>query len=155
MHDTLKTFFNRIWHDVLDGSRCASPWIVPPIRSLLAHDLAGGHAHQRHVGKSVDELTNRLSNNPQISTASTFWNIDSATASVAYLASTNTLTIIDWACSGRRRRTEIRGAIPARTSVGYAVVRGSSGITLCSRASMVLERDQGNDFHIVTAFPIQ
>ena len=154
MHNTLKIIVNRIWHELLDGSRCTSPWIVPPIRGLLAHEMAGGHTHRVHVGMSVDELIDRLSTNSKIPTASTFWNVDSAAASVSYLTSTNTLKIIDWACtSNGRARLEIRGVIPVRTSVGYAVVRGSAGITLCNKARMVLVKDRGHDFFILTAFP--
>ena len=73
---------------------------------------------------------------------------------VAYLASANTLKIINWACtSNARSRLEIRGVIPVRTSVGYAVIRGRSRITLCKNARMVLVKDHGYDFFILTAFP--
>ena len=103
---------------------------------------------------SVDKLKDRLSTNSSIPAASTFWDIDSAAASVAYLASTNTLKIINWACtSNAKSRLVIRGVIPVRTSVGYAVIQGRSRITLCKNARMVLEKDRGYDFFILTAFP--
>ena len=154
MHDTIKIVFNRISHELIDGLRCSSPWIVPPIRGLLAHERAGGHTRRVHVGMSVDELKDRLSTNFRISAASTFWDIDSAAASVAYLASANTLKIINWACtSNAKARLVIRGAIPVRTSVGYTVIRGRSRITLCKNARMVLVKDHGYDFFILTAFP--
>ena len=154
MHDTIKIVVNRISHELIDGLRCSSPWIVPPIRGLLAHERAGGHTRRVHVGMSVDKLKDRLSTNSGIPAASTFWDIDSAAASVAYLASANTLKIINWACtSNSRARLDIRGVIPVRTSVGYAVIRGRSRITLCKNARMVLVKDRGYDFFILTAFP--
>ena len=154
MHDTPKIIVNRIWHELIDGHRCSSAWIVPPIRGLLAHERAGGHTRRVHVGIPVDGLIDRLSTYSRIPVASTFWDIDSAAASVAYLSSTNTLRIINWACtSNARARLDIRGVIPVRTSVGYAVVRGRSRITLCKNARMVLVKDRGYDFFILTAFP--
>lgn len=154
MDNTLNTLINRVWHEVLDGARCASPWMVAPIRGLLDHDLAGGHACQKHVGKSVDDLTGRLLSEPNTPVASTFWDMESATAAVCYLTATNTLDIIDWACGGRPR-IKIEGVIPVRTSIGFSVVRGGSKITLCKKARMVLQRGIGHDFHILTTFPLQ
>ena len=154
MQDALNIRINRALHELLDGSRCASPWIVAPIMSLLAHETVGGHACQRHVGKSIDELKSRLLGQPHIPAASTFWSIESATASVCYLTATNIPRIIDWACGGPQR-LQIGGVIPVRSSVGYSVIRGARRIALCKGARMVLERDTGHDFHILTTFPVQ
>ena len=153
MEYTLNLLINKARHKIIDGPRCASPWIMAPIRTLYEHDLVGGHSFKRHVGKSVAELRNRLSSEWRIPSASTFWTIESATASVCYLTMTNILNIVDWGCSARQR-IEIEEVIPVRTSVGYSVIRGSNRTVLCRKARMVLEKDSGNDFHIVTAFPV-
>ena len=156
MEDTFELLIGRILHGLLDRHICASPWLVPPIRSLPGHDAAGGHACQRHIGKSVRELRGRLISEPDISAASAFWTIESATASVCYLTGSNILEIIDWRCDrNSRRRITIDGEVPARTSVGYSLVRGANRIILCKKVRMILEKDVGHDFHIVTAFPMQ
>ena len=153
MEESLNLLFNKAQHRLFDKARCASPWLIAPVRSLAGHENLGGHSCQRHVGKSVPELKSRLLSEPTIPSASTFWTIESATASVCYLTVTNILDIIDWGCSTRQRFT-IEEAIPVRTSVGYSVLRGSNKVVLCKRARMVLEKDSGYDFHIVTAFPV-
>ena len=153
MANALNLLLNKSWHRILDGPRCTSPWIMAPIRTLHDHDIVGGHSYKRHVGNPVAELRNRLSSDSRIQSASTFWTIESATASVCYLTMTNILNIIDWGCS-IKPRIAIEEVIPVRTSVGFSVVRGSNRIVLCNKARMVLEKDTGYDFHIVTAFPV-
>ena len=154
MQDPLNIEISRAWYELIDGPLLYSPLIVAPIMSLLDHDVAGGHAYKRHVGKSISELKTRLQSQPEISAASTFWSIESATASVGYLTVTNIPRIIDWACGGSPR-LPVEGVVPVRASVGYSVIQGTSRIAVCRRAKMVLERDTGHDFHILTAYPLQ
>ena len=154
MEEYLNLLFKKAQHRLFDRARCASPWLISPVRSLTGHESLGGHSCRKHVGKSVDELKRRLLSEPRIPSASTFWTIESATASVCYLTVTNVLNIIDWGC-GTSQRLTIEEAVPVRASVGYSVLRGSNKVVLCKRVRMVLEKDRGYDFHIVTAFPVQ
>ena len=140
-------------YKLLDGSRCVSPWLISPIRSLLDHERMGGHCYQRHVGKSLAELRVRLASEADISTASTFWNVQCATASICYLTVNNIPEIIEWACS-TRRQIAIEASVPVRTSIGFAIVPGVESVIPCRRVRMVLTKDIGMDFHIVTAFPV-
>lgn len=137
----------------VDAIRCESPWLIPPIRSLLQHDASGGHAVIRHVGMTAMELESRVSSNPNLPAASSFWNYESATASVCYLTVSGIEAIIDWMV-GMEHRITLEMNVPVETSIGFSVMANTLDVLPCKRVRMVLERDYGTDFHIVTAFPI-
>ena len=140
---------------MLDGGKCGSPWLLVPLRQLIDHDVRGGHAYSVHVAQSVKELHTRLLSDPNLDTVSTFWSIESATAAVCHLTMAHLGSILRWFCAARAgSRLPIEGDVPAKSSVGYAIIRGDKNITLCRRAIMVLERDVGEDFHIHTGYPV-
>lgn len=138
---------------ILDHARCSSPWLLSPLRDLLAHDSLGGHLCSRHIGQSPEQLRARLASSISLTVASSFWSMETARASVCYLTMHHLADIINWACSSTAR-ISIEGPVPVRSSIGYAIKRGGDTITLCRAARMVLKRDLGSDFHIRTAFPI-
>ena len=126
---------------------------MAPLRDLFAHEARGGHTNAFHIGQSVDDLRARLSIEPNLAVASSFWSIETARATVGYLTMNNLADVIFWAC-GSLSRTAVEGPVPVNSSVGYAMIRGEETVTRCKSARMVLERDFGHDFHILTAFPI-
>jgi RHS repeat-associated protein len=73
------------------GSQSAAPQI-----DLAAHEAAGGHLLDKHVGKTLADLAARLANSPKLQSASTFYNQASAEAAVAETLSVNQAQIATW-----------------------------------------------------------
>ena len=138
---------------VLDEKRCESPWLLAPLRDLLDHETRGGHACNLHVGKPVQELHSRISSDANLAVVSSFWTRDCATAAVCHLTMSGLDRIIQWAC-GNLARVTIEDVVPVKSSIGYAIIRGNDRVAWCNRARMILERDMGVDFHILTAYPV-
>jgi hypothetical protein len=62
--------------------------------------------------------------------------------------------IIQWANNPLQHRLSIEGNVPVKTSVGFAIVRSSGRTVFCKRARMILQRNRGADFYILTAYPL-
>lgn len=148
------TFFQHLIFRALDHARCSSPWLLVPLRELLDHDALGGHLCARHIAQTHRQIQQRLSSSGSLAIVSTFWSFDAARAAVCYLTVLNLNNIVQWANDLSRPRFSVEGNVPVRTSIGYAVVRSSGATVFCNKARMVLQRNHGTDFVILTAFPI-
>jgi hypothetical protein len=122
-------------------------------RDLSADEAMGGHTLARHVGKTDEELGQRLRREPQISTASTY--TDRATAESVVGSA---LAEGGRAFDGWRRRTGRRPNFVLRYSanrvVGRSVSRGRPGSVPCENALVVLRwDDRRRDFYVLTSYP--
>jgi hypothetical protein len=138
----------------LDQVKCGSPWLLAPLRDLLHHDAFGGHLCSQHIAQTRSKLRQRLLASNSLATVSSFWSFEAARATVCYLTMRNLDDIIQWANDLSRIRLSVDGDMPVATSIGYAIIRPSRRIVFCRRARMVLQRNQGTDFYILTAFPM-
>ncbi len=68
-----------------------------PPNWLQAQEQAGGHTIARHVGWTNQQLVNRLTNSPQISNASTYTNLQSATTTIPAALSSHRNNLNNWA----------------------------------------------------------
>lgn len=136
-----------------DAERCASPWLVTPLRQILDHETMGGHTFTRHVAIKYRDLQSRLSTYQTLPAVSSFWDLKAAHASTCYLAMANLSALISWT-QGTTNRLSLVGQLPARAPIGYALVRGDRKLRMCRSARMILQRLPGPDIFIVlTVYP--
>ncbi len=139
------------WHFVLvDEARCKSPWLLSPLRDLMEHERIG-HTCGKHIGKSLEELRERMVNEskPEVSS---FWSIDAAKAAICFLTMEKIDEVIRWIIGGDGRIT-LEGLVPTRSCIGYVVT--VDGIRWSNGVRMTLRRLSSSDiFGIITAYPI-
>ena len=122
-------------------------------RDLSEDESLGGHTLARHVGKTDQELTERLHREPQISSASTY--TDRATAERvvgAALAAAGRSFSVWRARTGRRPNFVLH--YTATAPVGRSLSRRRPEATPCARAVVVLRWDDRRDrFFVLTSYP--
>ncbi|PEU03192.1 RNase A-like domain-containing protein [Bacillus cereus] len=127
---------------------------LTPGGGLEAHKARGGHLIERHVGKTDEELLQRLQNDSRITGSSTF--TDRATAEKvanATLSDPNNQRIIrDWLNNPRSRST-IALDYYNNDIIGRGVRRGSTTAHDMKNAKIVLKKD-GNGNFILTGYPV-
>lgn len=124
-----------------------------PGGGLVAHEDAGGHLIDRHVGKSEEWLVDRV-NRDNISAASSFIDLPEAERLVAGTLVENQDRVDAWLDGQGGNRLVIDAAFDAST--GISVVRGSDSAEDVYSVKLVLERsDRVEDigFRIVTGYP--
>jgi hypothetical protein len=128
------------------------------LKSSATHDLSadeslGGHTLARHVGKTDDELRERLRREPAISSASTYTDRATAEAVVGAALSSAPRSFHAWRNrSGRRPNFALRFA--ARQVIGRSVQRGRTDATPCENALVVVRWDeQRQQFYVLTSYP--
>src|SRR5437016_14358790 len=87
-------------------ARAPQPPEPPPARvpggGLEAHENAGGHLLERHVGKTPEDLSARLASDKDIDAASSFTDKATAEKAVAETIETNQAKIDSWLASGAK-----------------------------------------------------
>jgi CDI toxin RNase A-like protein len=120
---------------------------------LSADEAIGGHTLARHVGKTDDELRERLRREPDISSASTYTDRATAEAVVGEALSAPPRSFDAW-----RRRTGRRANFVihfgADRVIGRTIARGRLEAIPCERALIVLRWDQRRQrFYVLTSYP--
>jgi len=125
----------------------------PASHDLSADEALGGHTLQRHVGKSDQELIERLRREPQISSASTYTDRATAESVVAAALRSDTRAFVSWReRSGPRPNLALR--YRAGRTIGRSVVRGRSQSVSCDRALIVLRWDGTRQrYYVLTSYP--
>ena len=113
----------------------------------------GGHTLARHVGKTDDQLRERLRREPQISSASTYIDRDTAEAVVGTALSTGGRSFEAWRKrTGRRPNFVLRFA--AGRIIGRSIARGRVDAVSCKDALVVVRwDDQQERFYVLTSYP--
>ncbi|AJH70603.1 hypothetical protein BF32_5238 [Bacillus thuringiensis] len=125
---------------------------LTPGGGLAAHEARGGHLLERHVGKTDEELLQRMQSDPRITGASTFTD----RASVKKIATTvlnnprNQVRIQSWLNSPRDNKLILR--YHGTEIIGRGVIRGSTTVEDMSNAKIVLKKDRNGSF-ILTGYP--
>ena len=132
---------------------------------LLAHELAGGHSIDRHVGLSVEQLRQRMKRYRNLYVASTFVDRSSAERLVAQTLDAKSAEIALWLAD---REKNIRLSASARDvpalkltqdmgeQIGMSLRRGAAVPTASSVVRVVLVYDDSPlGFHVETAFPLR
>jgi len=121
----------------------------------LARDEArGGHTLSRHVGRSDDELKERLRHEPNISAASTYSDRATAERVVARTLARHRARIDQWlGRQGPRPNLPLDYRGNARESIGRSLSRRSTQPLVCSDAVVVLRWDGRRGFIVLTSYP--
>jgi len=127
-------------------------------KSASSHDLSGdeamgGHTLARHVGKTDDELRERLRLEPGISSASTYTDRATAEAVVGSALSSASRSFDAW-----RRRTGRRPNFvmhfDAHHVIGRSLARGRLEALACEDAVVVVRwDDRRQQLYVLTSYP--
>jgi hypothetical protein len=117
---------------------------------LSRDEERGGHTLRKHVGRSDDELRERL-DRERISASSTWTDRESAETTVAHAMQAERGRIESWEQRGEPR-PNLALHFDAGHPIGRTMTRGSSQSMPCSQAVIVLKAD-GNSFYVLTTYP--
>lgn len=122
-------------------------------RDLSADEAMGGHTLARHVGKTDDELRERLRREPGISSASTYTDRATAEAVVGAALSSPPPSFESW-----RRRTGRRANFVihfgADHVIGRSITRRRPEAIPCEQALIVVRWDERRQrFYVLTSYP--
>ena len=121
----------------------------------LGRDEArGGHALERHVGRSDDELEDRLKRQPRVSAASTYTDRATAEHVVAQTLVRSRGRIDSWLDrAGNRPNLVLAYNGTSGQSIGRSLRRGSRSAVAYSDALVILRWDRGRRFYVLTSYP--
>jgi Bacterial CdiA-CT RNAse A domain len=118
---------------------------------LQRDEQLGGHTLRKHVGRSDEELRERLEQNTHISAASTWTNTDLAEQTVAAALRDQAARIAQWQARGERR-ANLALHYNAGREIGRSLERGASQTVPCTAAVIVL-RANDDGFYVLTTYP--
>ena len=119
---------------------------------LAADEEKGGHTLKKHIGRSDDELRERLARERDISAASTWTDRDAAETTIAAALSAEKNKVQRWIERGYPRPNLALHFNAGRT-IGRSLRRGYSQVVPCTAAVIVLKPDGPKNFHVLTAYP--
>lgn len=121
-----------------------------PRFDLEANEKRGGHVLARHVGKTDEELRQRLEQERNISAASTYPDRKTAEEAIAAALKQREEKVNGWL--RRRRKPNLVLDYYATTSVGRTLRRGQTESFPCTHAIVVLKWDK-TDYYVLTSYP--
>lgn len=149
--DTIDTLSQHL-EGVDNGPIDDTPAGQVPGGGLEAHERAGGHTIERHVGKSEEWLINRV-NKDKISAASSFESLPEAERVLSEVIALNQDKIDAWVNGQGGNRLVLTESFDSKT--GISVARGDNSAEDVFSAKIVLERSDKLDtgYRIVTGYP--
>jgi hypothetical protein len=125
----------------------------PSSHDLSADEAMGGHTLARHVGKTDDDLRERLRREPDISSASTYIDRATAEAVVGEALSSAPRSFDSWRHRTGRRPNFVMH-FGAHRVIGRSVRRGRIEATSCENALIVIRwDDRRKRFYVLTSYP--
>ena len=123
-------------------------------RDLSQDEAAGGHVLRKHVGRTDDQLRERLSRERNISAASTWNDRDAAELAVGAAIAQQDSKIQRWLQreGGHPNLVLDYDGDPAHP-FGRTLLRGTDRVQPCAHATIVLKWDGPNSYHVLTAYP--
>ncbi len=121
-----------------------------------SHDLAfdesfGGHTLKRHVGRTDEQLEQRLRDESNIAAASTYTDRATAEKVIADALQSNHEKVAHWL--ERNKHPNLVLDYYGEHPVGRTLRRGERNAQPCSRAIVVLHWDGPNEYHVLTSYP--
>jgi Bacterial CdiA-CT RNAse A domain len=121
-------------------------------RDLSQDESAGGHTLRKHVGRSDDELRQRLRRERNISAASTWIDRATAESAVGDALQRNREPIDRWLSrSGGHPNFVID--YDSDRPLGRSLRRDADQSTPCAHATIVLKWSGPNDYYVLTSYP--
>jgi hypothetical protein len=134
--------------------------LTPTKVDLLSDERSGGHTLEKHVGKNQGDLDSRLSQEPKIPGASTYRNLDEATAVTQQVIDLNRSQISAWIANpADKGRISVSVSRPVTSSlyvpIGTVLDRRLSVQVPGNGARVILQKNPGapNGFTVITSFP--
>jgi toxin YxiD len=118
---------------------------------LWRDEERGGHTLRKHVGRTDDELRQRLERERNISAASTWTDRGAAEETVAAALQAERGKIENWQRRGERR-PNLALHFDVGHEIGRSLVRGATEVVPCTEAVIVLRAD-GEAFYVLTTYP--
>jgi hypothetical protein len=126
-----------------------------PRRDLSVDEARGGHTLARHVGRTDEQLRDRLRSQPNISAASTYPDRETAELVVGSMLEAEASRIQSWARRrGTRPNLALRTRRPRGPPIGRVLERGRRQPVAAQHAVVVLRWDaRTNTFYVLTSYP--
>jgi Bacterial CdiA-CT RNAse A domain len=134
------------------GSRAESRETSGPVRDLSQDEAAGGHILRKHVGRTDEQLVERLEEERRITGASTYTDRSTAEHAVGAAIAASQNRIDRWLNrSGGHPNLVLDYDSP--TSIGRTINRGENHSYPCSHALVVLKYAGPNEYYVLTSYP--
>lgn len=118
---------------------------------LAGDEQRGGHTLKKHVGRSDEQLRERLSRE-HISAASTWTDREAAETTVAEALRAEQRRVDGWMRKGYPRANLALHYDAGRT-IGRSLRRGDDQTVDCTSAVIVLRADGPDSFYVLTTYP--
>jgi hypothetical protein len=136
-----------------DPAGAAAPTAGSESYDLAADEAKGGHTLARHVGRTEQQLRDRLDRERNISAASTYTDRALAERTVARTLAIHGNRVAVWRKrSGSRPNLALDYRGPAKEIIGRSIRRGRAAAVPCSDAVVVLRWDGSGGF-VLTSYP--
>ncbi len=124
-------------------------------RDLQADERCGGHTIARHVGRTNPQLATRLREQPDISAASTYPDLETAETVVGAALASERGRVAAWAARrGSRPNLALRYRSPGPKPIGRSWQRGKVAPESCFQAVVVLRWDvKRGAYCVLTSYP--
>jgi len=122
-------------------------------RDLSQDEAAGGHTLRKHVGRTDDQLRERLDHERNISAASTWNDRASAEAAVGAAISEQANKIFRWLERDRHPNLVLDYDGDPSHPFGRTLRRGSGIVEPCAHAVIVLKWNPPESYYVLTAYP--
>jgi Bacterial CdiA-CT RNAse A domain len=123
-------------------------------RDLSLDESAGGHVLKKHVGRTDDQLRQRLNQERNISAASTYTDRPTAEAAVGSALAANRDKIDHWLNRpGGHPNLVLDYDAQDGHPVGRTLHRGDDRSQPCSHALVVLRWAGGDQYYVLTSYP--
>jgi len=123
-----------------------------PSRDLSQDEAAGGHVLRKHVGRTDDELRQRLERERNISGASTYTDRVTAERAIGAAIAQNQDHIQRWLNRSGGHANLVLD-YDADAPIGRTLNRGDRQARPCSHAVVVLRYDPPTSYHVLTSYP--
>jgi len=121
-------------------------------RDLSKDETRGGHTLSRHVGRTDDELRDRLRRERNITAASSWTDRATAEQVVAGALRAERGRVESWMRRGYPR-ANLALHYDAGRPIGRSLRRGEQQVVDATQAVIVLRADAGDSFYVLTAYP--
>jgi len=131
-----------------EGSHAASG----AVRDLSQDEAAGGHILRKHVGRTDDELRERLDHERNISGASTYTDRATAERAVGAAIAQSQDRIQRWLNRSGGHPNLVLD-YDSDQSIGRTINRGEGQSRACSHALVVLKYEPPSGYYVLTSYP--
>jgi hypothetical protein len=124
-------------------------------RDLSVDEARGGHTLARHVGRTDEQLRQRLRAQPNISAASTYPDRETAELVVATILQAESSRLRSWTRrTGSRPNLALRTRTPRGPPTGRVLERGRKAPVEAHHAVVVLRWDTATStYYVLTSYP--